>query len=189
MSEKLIRTFLCIDFSDEVIKEIARVHEVMQNKLFTGKFTELENLHLTLKFLGEIEESKVEEIRKILREIKFLEFEAKLGEIGIFHIGKTRVPKIVWIKINGKKIWDLQSEIDKKLEGLFKKEERFMSHTTIARVRYVKDKAGFEEYIKNVKVKEIKFNVNCFKLKSSELKSSGPTYRDIEIFNLMNKEI
>ena len=68
--QKLIRAFIAIDFPDDVIKEVARVGEVLGKKKFTGKMTELENLHLTLKFLGEIDEERVKEVQKRLKEIK-----------------------------------------------------------------------------------------------------------------------
>ena len=59
VEKELTRAFICIEFPDEVIKEAARVQEVLENKNFTGKMTELENLHLTYKFLGEIDEKKL----------------------------------------------------------------------------------------------------------------------------------
>jgi len=178
--KKLTRAFICIEFPDEVIKEVARVQELAGKIKFTGKMTELENLHLTLKFLGEIDDSMLEEVRKKLNEIKFDVFEAKLGKIGIFHLkGK---PRIVWIKVEGKEIYELQKKIDDALKDLFKKEERFMSHLTIARIKYVRDKSGFDEKISKIAVDKIKFKIKEFKLKSSELKSIGPIYRDLEVY-------
>ncbi|MDP1728899.1 MAG: RNA 2',3'-cyclic phosphodiesterase [archaeon] len=177
---KLTRTFIAIDFPDEIIKEVARIGEVLGKKKFTGKLTELENLHLTLKFLGEIDEKKMEEVRARLKEAKVEEMDLKLGEIGVFGIRGS--PRIVWIKIEGKQIWDLQKRIDEALkgEGMFEPEERFMSHLTIARVKYVKDKKGFIDAVKGMKVKDIKFKIDSFELKSSELKPLGPVYRTIE---------
>jgi len=172
------RVFICIDFSDEVIKEVARVSELVVKKKFTGKLVELENLHLTLKFLGEIDDKMLKKVKKKLGEIKFKEMELKLGEIGIFsHSGS---PKIVWIKIEGKEIWDLQKQIDKSLKGLFAEEERFMSHFTIARVKYVKDKEDFVKHIKNISVKPIKFKIDRFKLNISDLKPMGAVYTTIK---------
>ena len=78
MEKKLTRTFIAIEFPDEVIKEVARIQEVLNNWKFTGKMTELENLHLTLKFLGEIEDNKLEEVKENLKKIKFKSFRAKL---------------------------------------------------------------------------------------------------------------
>ncbi|MCX8158951.1 MAG: RNA 2',3'-cyclic phosphodiesterase [Candidatus Pacearchaeota archaeon] len=176
----LVRAFVCIDFDDEVIMEIARVQELISKTKFVGKLTELENLHLTLKFLGEINGEEVEKIKEKLSEIKFKTFEAKLGRIGIFHF--KGMPRIVWIKLEGKGIYDLQKEIDEKLGDLFKKEERFMGHLTIARIKYVNDKKKFEEKILKIPIKKIKFKIRGFKLKSSELKRTGPIYKDLWVY-------
>lgn len=177
-----MRVFICIDFPDEVIKEIARIHDSINKIKFTGKLTEMGNLHLTLKFLGEIDENKLEEVKKRLREIKLEKIDAKLGNVGVFSVRGN--PRIVWIKIEGKGVHELQRRIDESLKGLFKEEERFMSHLTIARVKYVKDKKGFREYMENVSVRDIKFKVDKFKIKMSELKPSGPVYTTLEEFSL-----
>ena len=176
--KKLTIAFIAIEFPDEVIKEIARVQELLNKTKFTGKLTELENLHLTLKFLGEIDDEQIEKVREKLREVKFKEMKLKLGKMGTFSIRGN--PHIVWIKVEGKELYSLQKEIDEKLGELFLHEERFMGHLTIARVRYVKDKKGFLGHIKRIHVKPIAFSVSEAKLKKSELKKLGPTYSDLE---------
>lgn len=176
--QNLTRAFICIDFPDEVIKEVARVQEVLGNKIFTGKMTELENLHLTLKFLGEIDNKTLEKVKNELAKIDFKKFEAKLGGIGTFSSHGN--PRIVWIKLNGEEVWILQKKIDDSLKELFKPEERFMSHLTIARVKYARDKADFINYVKNMRVKEVRFEINRFKLMSFDLRSTGPVYSIIE---------
>lgn len=182
MAGELTRAFIAIEFGDEAIKEIARVQEVLEKWNFTGKMTELENLHLTLKFLGEIDDEKLMRVKEELRKIKMSGFELKLGKIGIFHHNRT--PRIIWIKVLGKEIYELQKKIDGALEGIFPKERRFMGHLTVARIKYVKDSKGFEGHVKKMGVKEVKFNVNEFKLKKSELKKIGPVYSDIECYKL-----
>lgn len=180
--ENKVRCFIALDFEDEILKETARIQEVLGSWKFIGKMTELENLHLTLKFLGEIEEEKLEEVRKSLREIKEKSFEGKLDHAGFFSVLGN--PKIIWIKLNGKGIFDLQKKIDEVLSINFKKEERFMGHLTIARVKYVSDKSGFRKYVENIGVKEVPFKINSFKLMKSELKPLGPVYSVIEEFKL-----
>ncbi|MEK6893748.1 MAG: RNA 2',3'-cyclic phosphodiesterase [Nanoarchaeota archaeon] len=173
--DKLTRAFICIDFPDEVVKEVARVQELLEKWNFIGKITELENLHLTLKFLGEIDDLKIEEIKNALREIKFGKFEAKLGNTRIFHFNGN--PKIVWIKILGKCIYELQRKIGHVLEKEgFRSEERFMGHLTIDRIKYTKDKKGFEAHVKKINAKSIGFTINNFKLMKSELREQGPVY-------------
>ncbi len=168
------RAFIAIDLPPEAIKEVARLHSLIQNKKFTGKLTELENLHLTLKFLGEISEETLKKTENLLTQIKFNAFETKLQNAGTFTSRKK--PKIVWIKIVGKGIFQLQKQIDISLNTLFPPENRFMSHMTIGRVNYVKDKQDFISHINNLTVKPIKFKVNSFKLKSSLLQPLGPLY-------------
>lgn len=180
IKHELTRAFIAIEFPDEVIKEVARVQEEVGKMKFQGKLTELENLHLTLKFLGEIDNNKLEEIKKRLKTIKFKEMELKLGVAGTF--GFRGNPKIVWIKVNGEEIWELQKKIDSALSGLFEKEERFMSHLTIARLKYAENSEEFIRRVKKLGVREIKFKIKEFKLKKSELRPLGPVYSDIEVY-------
>lgn len=167
--EKLVRCFISIDLGDMgevVFKEIARVQNVLSNKNFIGKLIPLDEAHLTLKFLGEIDEEKVKEVEKRLSEIKFDEFECVLDSIGYFNYRKS--PRIIWIKIGGRGIFELQKRVDEVLGDLFPQEERFMSHLTIARVKYVKDKKGFVNHVKGIGLTKIKFKVKEFKLKESK---------------------
>ena len=180
--ESLHRCFIALELSREAISEIEEIQKLIKKKnLFYGKFTEPENLHLTLKFLGEISDEQIAEARKKLKEIKIKEFEASLGELGVF-INKYN--SILWIKLLGKEIWELQEMIDKKLRDIFSKEERFMSHITIARMKKIPSKNAFLEYVKNLKTRKVKFKVKEFILKESELKPEGPVYRDLEKFGL-----
>src|SRR3989338_6080784 len=204
-----MRVFIALELPLEIIEEIKKIQKLIWKKtLFSWKLTESENLHLTLKFLGEIEdlskkansdalfhssspnpksksegfgENKIEEVKKKLGEIKLNSFEAFVGEVGVF---SRKFIKIIWIKLNGKGVFSLQKEIDEKLKDLFKPEERFMSHITIARVKYVNDKKGLLNYLKSVKPEAKKFKIEKFFLKKSELKPEGPVYEDLEEYKL-----
>ncbi|MEK6910876.1 MAG: RNA 2',3'-cyclic phosphodiesterase [Nanoarchaeota archaeon] len=179
----MARIFIALTFDDEVIKECARIQEILGSWKFNGKLIELENLHLTLKFLGEIDENKLSEVKEALKTIKENSFECKLDHSGLFSVHGN--PKITWLKLNGKGIFDLQKKIDEVLESSFKKEERFMSHLTIARIKYVNDKAGFRKYVENIGVKEVSFKIKSFQLIKSELKPSGPVYNIVEEYSLL----
>ncbi len=179
--EKLVRCFIALELSREAIDEIENIQNLIKNKnLFYGKLTEPENLHLTLKFLGEISEEKLKQAQEALKKIEFKEFEANLGELGLF---SNRAQMILWMKLQGKGIFDLQKQIDKTLEDLLPIENRFMSHITIARIKKLPDKKSFLEYIKNLKHTSIKFKISEFILKKSELKPEGPVYNNLKKFN------
>jgi 2'-5' RNA ligase len=183
----LTRAFIAVEFSDEVIKEIARVQGLLEKTKFMGKLTELENLHLTLKFLGEINEETLGKAKEKLKEIRFDKMKLKLGKIGTFSIHGD--PSIIWIKVEGAGLYELQKKIDESLKGLFASEERFMGHLTIARVKYVKDKKNFLDKIGAIHVEPIAFDCLNFKLKESELKAIGPVYTDLEEYPFSGKEI
>lgn len=180
---KITRTFIAINFPQEIIKEIARIQSLLSNIKFIGKLTEIKNLHLTLKFLGEINLQKREEVKSRLSEINFPSFQAEIGSLGIFTHKKS--PKILWIKINSLQLNKLQKTIDNALSPLFPKEKRFMSHLTIARIKYVKDIKAFTDYINSIPLKKLSFQITKFKLLSSELKSFGPIYSEIESYKLI----
>ena len=174
---KTIRCFIALDLPREAIREIKEIQKkIKKQNLFIGKFTESENLHLTLKFLGEIKEDKISKVKEKLKEIQFKEFNARLGEIGIF---SKKFIKIIWIKLDGKKILDLQKQMDDALKDLFVPEARFMSHVTIARVKNVKDRNALIEYVKKIKSKSAEFKIKEFFLKKSTLMPEGPIYENI----------
>ena len=190
-----MRTFIALDLPAEIIREIKKIQKELPE--FIGKKTESENLHLTLKFLGDVSEEKVEQIKECLKKIKLSprddsskddtavpsgepqKFQVSIDSIGVF---SKKVIRIVWLHLTNCDA--LQKEIDDSLKGLFKPEERFMSHLTISRVKNVENKKEFLEKLKKIKIPKINFMVENFKLKSSTLKSEGPVYEDIEIYNL-----
>src|SRR3989344_525780 len=160
-----MRTFISVRLNDGAIEEIKRIQkELSKSKLYEGKLTEGENLHLTLKFLGEIPDSLIEEVRNRLRKIKVRGFNVKLGDVGIFSQNFIR---IIWIKLQGAN--ELQKSIDEALDGIFDKEKRFMGHLTIARVKRVSDKLKFFELLKKIQVNGIEFEVDNFQIIESRL--------------------
>ncbi len=176
-----IRAFICIDFPNNIVKEITRIQSLVSKKHFTGKLTEPENLHLTLKFLGEIDKEKLEFVKSSLEKIKHPSLELRLSCCGIFSFKKK--PRIVWVKLS-ENVFSLQEKIDSALTSLFPKEKRFMSHVTIARVKYVADKISFKNYVSKISPKRIRFSVDRFNLKSSSLSSLGPVYELISSYQL-----
>jgi RNA 2',3'-cyclic 3'-phosphodiesterase len=181
-TEDKTRSFICIDFPSEIIKEVARIQHVLKTHTkFTGKLTELENIHLTLKFLGHTNKQTLEKAKQVFSTINFQVLNLKLHSIGVFNFKNN--PKIVWIKVTGN-IFKLQKEIDLALSDLFKPEDRFMSHLTIARIKHTKSPKLFSEYVSNIKPKRLSFQIKDFKLKSSNLTPQGPIYKTLKKYRL-----
>ncbi len=176
-----MRVFISIDIPEKVKEEIKKIQDNLPE--FLGKKTEVGKLHLTLKFLGEISEEEIKEIKKRLETINFEKFKAEINSMGVF---SKEFLKIIWLDI--KNCDELQREIDNILSDLFLKEKRFMSHLTIARVKNVENKKDFLEKLNQIKIPKINFIVENFKLKKSLLTNQGPDYQDIEIYSA-NKNI
>lgn len=177
MEKEKLRCFVSIDFPKEIKKEIVKVQGQLPE--FAGKKTEYENLHLTLKFLGEIDMDKLDAAQKKLREVKLKSFECEIDSIGVF---SEKYIKIIWLGL--KNCEGLQKKIDENLINLFRQEARFMGHLTIARVKNVKTKKEFLDKLKLIKIPKIKFKVNEFCLNKSILKEKGPIYFVIEKYKL-----
>ena len=181
--ENKTRCFISINIPKDTAE---RVKET-QNKLpdFNGKKTGKENLHLTLKFLGELSPLEIKKVKEILREIKFKKFSLEAESLGVF---SKKFIRIIWLHLMGAE--ELQKKIDKEISlnmENFGKERRFMSHLTIARVNSLPsgtDKERFLKELDSIKIPEISFPVKEFCLMSSELKSSGAEHNVIERFEL-----
>ncbi len=164
-----MRVFISIKLPTKVLLQVKNIQDSLPE--FIGKRTELKNIHLTLKFLGEISSQKLEEVKCKLKDINLLKFEVELGEVGFF---EKKQRGIIWASLSN--CGCLQREIDKLLEGLFDKETRFMGHITIARFKEVKNKKAFIDCINNINVPKIFFTVDRFYLVESKLKKEGPEY-------------
>lgn len=172
-----MRLFIAFDASSEAEKELVRV----QQKLTDARLTLVREFHLTLKFLGDVEENRLDGIRERLRDVDFSHFEAVLDGIGAFLSGQYI--KVVWVGLEPQdRIKELQKSIEAVLKGIFPAEKRFHPHITLARVKYIKNKAEFQENIAHIKVKQVRWEVDRFKLIKSELRPEGPMYTVLEEF-------
>jgi len=178
-----MRCFISINIPENIKKEILKIQSQLPE--FKGKKTEFENLHLTLKFLGEINKEMLQKVKDRLSSINFKKFKTQIDSIGHFDNTKSRFNKslIIWLHLTNCE--KLQKEIDNSLENIFPKEKRFMSHLTIARIKSVRNRKDFLETINKIKVPEINFDVDKFYLMSSEVKSKGPEYKIIEEYSLI----
>ncbi len=169
-----MRCFIAIELPEKV-KESLRKINVDEN---IAKIVKPSDYHLTLKFLGEVSESKLERVKKDLSKIRFKPFGLKLGKIGFFPKEGNFI-RVMWIGVMPKrKIVKLKEDIDDALITLFEREKEFKPHITLGRVKTVRDKNKFMEF-SNLQI-EGGFKVNSFKLIKSELTEKGARYEILE---------
>lgn len=174
-----MRLFIALDF-EELKDYFIGLQEQLPKD---AKLTKTQAFHLTLKFLGEVSEDNLRNITEQLKKIKFKKLELNPDNIGVFP--NEKVIRVVWVGINPKeKVIGLQKNIESILEKFnFKKDFEFHPHITLARVKFVKDKADFINFLKCIKIdKNKKIEIKNFKLIKSTLTPEGPVYEDLEVF-------
>lgn len=192
-----MRLFIAVDLPKSLKELLFLLCE--QKKVIEGvNIVSKENLHITLKFLGEVSELMIPDISNKLREIAndFDPFVLKITHTGVFP--NLNFPKVVWIGMEKElTIIKLANTIDEKLESLgFKREEKeFKSHITLARVKEPRNGRYFFDLV-NRRFRELsishkdfktslKFEVKEFVLMKSTLTPKGSIYDVLQRFPLV----
>ena len=176
-----MRLFIAFDVPDDAKEYMAKVQGKIGDDLAEIRWVKKEQIHLTLKFLGEVQPDIATKIREELGKIKFNPFMVYLGSIGVFP--SEDYIRVVWVGLEPEnRIIGLQRSIDEKLRELFKKEKDFKAHITLGRVKYVGNKEQFFSKLKSIKAEKKSFRVDSFKLMKSTLEREGPVYEVVEEF-------
>ncbi|AXI25168.1 RNA 2',3'-cyclic phosphodiesterase [Methanofervidicoccus sp. A16] len=169
-----MRCFLAIELSDEIVEGL---EDLKRNFKIDGiKLVEKENLHITVKFLGEIEEKTVEDIKSM--DLSLEPVESRIKGLGVFP--SENYIRVIWVGASN--LVPLFEEVDKRLQDLnFKREREYVPHITIGRVKFLKDRKLLKERIE--KYRDIDLGtlyVDSIVLMKSTLTRSGPIYEVLE---------
>ena len=134
------RLFIAVDMPSVVIEELKRIQKLLKKEnLFRGRYVNPEHAHLTLKFLGDTDESKIPLIHERLKNIKHKKMKAHLGSLDLF-TSSNNMPRVIFLSLICPELNDLAQQIDDALSDLFPSESRpFVSHLTIARIKEISD--------------------------------------------------
>lgn len=177
----MIRTFVAVELPDRFIPEIERIGSLLKGPGI--KLVEPRLVHITMKFLGDIHEDKVEPIASALSQINCNRFEARIKGIGVFP--KPDYIKVIWLGAEGR--FDiLHDEVERVLLPFrFEKDRNFTSHATLARVKQLKEKRALLEKIKRLEGVDFgTMNVEAITLKKSTLTREGPIYETLKEIKL-----
>ena len=176
-----LRCFVAVELPEEVRSSVDRVVGPLRETGADVKWVPADNLHVTLKFLGDVEPETVEALNEELRKklSHYRPFYIKIAHMGFFPAG--RVPRVLWVGIEDcPALSDVQKEVERAAAGLgFLREDRpFSPHLTIGRVR---SRKGIERMMTLLmKERETVFaelQVRGISLMRSDLKPAGAEYR------------
>ncbi len=181
-----IRAFIALKLPENILSFIKKIQKDLKQYGFALRWVKPENIHLTLKFFGNVSDSEAENIKLALSDCigRFSPLLLSANAIGVFP--SIMRPKVIWVGISGQMpmLFSLQNVLEKRLEEVgFKKEDRpFQGHLTMGRFKGRVDSAKLVEAIK--KYKDINSDVFAAEeiiLYKSDLKPDGPVYT--ELFN------
>ena len=191
MSAQEIRCFIAIKLPTEVRNRISEY--IVKLNGYTGdvRWVRAENIHLTLKFLGEIDLSRVDQIKQLLKPIcsNFSPFNLNISGSGCFP-GKKR-PRVFWLGMEQgteNPLFGIHQWIEDKLEQInFDREKRrFSPHLTIGRVR-ARQQGDFSElfsFMERIPFASIQMIVSEIYFIQSNLTPTGAEYKVIEKYLL-----
>ncbi len=185
MSET-IRCFLAFDIeNNEVFRKLVSIQKLMIKTGANLKLVKSQNLHFTLRFLGNITIDLINKISKKMEKIDFTPFSIELKGIGVFP--NLNYPRVIWVGITAgtktlNSIFD-QIEIQLRQLGLDPDCRGFSPHLTLARVKSIRNIDQLITFVKNHADYNIgTVNLNTIYLKKSELFPTGPIYSTIYEF-------
>lgn len=185
-----MRIFIAIELSPEIKARVAQIIERLNASSAAVKWSRPENLHLTLKFIGEIEEEKLKKVKEILEGSvsKLKPFSISLEELGTFPEGRN--PRVIWIGVKeGQEqictiMQALNNECTKVQIGESEDREP-VAHLTLGRV---KDRKSLDKLVGLIeKYKEEKFGAEEVKeiaIIKSQLTPKGSIYTKVALVRL-----
>jgi len=179
MSE-MIRSFIAFDINNEsVLRRFAEVQGTLLNSGADLKLVKPQNIHITMRFLGDISLSMVNSIHEEMEKISFTSFDVEIKGLGAFP--SLRYARVVWagIRKGADELANIFNQLEPRLRRLgFKPDPKgFSPHLTIARVKTGRNKAELVRCVQDLV--DYEFGVvraDCLRLKKSVLTPQGPIY-------------
>lgn len=179
-----MRLFFGIGLSPDIRSEVNSFSATLKAQLPKMRWVEARNLHITLRFLGEVDEKRIPEISSAAQEAarSITRFEIILGQLGAFP--NSRKARVFWwgLAQGAEESIQLFKQLERNLVSAgFKPEpKRYHPHLTLARLRYPAPLP-----LDSLTVPEgLSLTVSSYVLYQSTLTPQGPIYKTIEEFKL-----
>jgi len=176
-----IRTFIAVELPEKIIYTIGTVQEEIKSYGLKIRWVRPENIHLTLKFLGDIQEADTEKVARAISESVTDHSAISLAVKGIGVFPGIKKPRVLWMGISKQLdlLTALQQTLDEKLEAMgFPKEKRlFKGHLTLGRIKSKIDPKTLYDVLKKfIQFESEPFFADKIILYKSDLKPKGLVY-------------
>ncbi|RBI63318.1 RNA 2',3'-cyclic phosphodiesterase [halophilic archaeon] len=184
-----MRLFVSIDLDADLAESVAGVQERFADASGLS-FTDPEQAHVTLKFLGDADPDRVPEIVEAIEtavdDVDFGPFEAEFGGLGVFP--SLEYISVLWLGVRdgSEEMTLLHEAVEPRLYDLgFDPEEHdFTPHVTLARMEHAGGKELVQENVRELDPTVGTQRVETIRLTESELTADGPEYSTVEAFDL-----
>lgn len=183
-----MRLFVAVSLPSDIRDRLAVAQERLRRVQADVSWVRAENIHVTLKFLGDTEEKRLERIRPALAEVARESAPFSMEVTGVGSFG-GRVPRVVWVGVGegAERIVRLATQVEAALARVgFPKERRgFTAHLTLGRVRSSRNAEALLAAVREVEADTFgSVTATRFELMQSELRPTGSVYTILETFPL-----
>ena len=180
-----IRTFIAIELPPDVKTLLDNVQQGLRSLPLKAKWVRTQNIHLTLKFLGNIDPANIEDIGRAMADAAgdCARFTLTVGGIGFFP-GVKR-PRVVWAGLGGETeiLFKLQRQLAQQLAAIgYPKEKRpFKAHLTLGRIRQAVDPGTIGRAMQDCSnVGDLQFTADRITFFRSDLQPTGAVYTPLK---------
>jgi 2'-5' RNA ligase len=182
----MIRLFVALKIPENIKEQLLNICNELVPDASLYRWETTDKIHLTLKFIGEVEENLVPLISKELDFVKkYRSFDFKISKFGFFF--RDNRPKILWAGLQtDESIFKLVEEINNRLEmfDIEPEKKKFKAHLTLMRIKNNFD----ENYINNFnnyQFDNLNFKTNKIVLVKSDLTQAGAQHTEIKNYELI----
>jgi len=179
-----MRLFISIELPDEIKQGIARVQEELRKAGANAGWTRPEGIHLTLTFLGETPEEKVQEVMAALTGAAKGSGSLKLEVAGAGAFPSAKNPRVLWVGVTGDtgRLASLQAAVEDVMEkaGFEREARKFSPHLTLARIKFPRPRDNWQKIIDSIRDIQLgRLEAGHISVMKSELKRDGAVYTEV----------
>ena len=183
-----IRSFICIEIPQSIKARIVKLQDALRQTEAQISWTKPSNIHLTVKFLGGVEASRIERISKALERAAngVSPFQVEIGGAGCFP--SARSPRVLWVGVSNvpEQLRRLYANIEDELarEGFPRENRKFSPHLTIGRIRAPRNTAVVADSLIATGFEPETFMATELILMRSDLNPNGSIYTSQAVIRL-----